>query len=50
MQTQAVLHPSERKVGKETELEKLHYTNVDCSEAPGVNRTYWPATAEDRVV
>lgn len=31
-------HPNERKLGKETELEMLHYTDADCLEVPRVNR------------
>lgn len=41
---------NERKVRKETELEMFHYIDADHSRMPRVNRTYWPATAEDRVV
>lgn len=50
MKTQGSFQPNERKVGKETELEKFHYTDADCLKVPRVNRTYWPATAEDGVV
>lgn len=49
MNTQDSFYPNERRVGTETELEKLHYID-DCPEVPKVNRTYWPATAKDGVV
>lgn len=49
MKTQGSFYTSKRKVGKESELEKLHYTDADCSESPRVKRTHWITTAEDRV-
>lgn len=50
IKTPGSFHTNERKVRKEIELEMLHYTDADHSRMPRVNRTYWPATAEDRVV
>lgn len=50
MKLQGCFHANERQMGKETELEKLHYKDDDCSEVPRVSRAYWPAKAEDKVV
>ena len=46
MNTQDSFYPNERRVGTDTELEKLHYIDADCPEVPKVNRTYWPATVK----